>query len=226
MVWLHWICRKLYQNAMARKILKLLLIAHGTPFAPMNEWLLTPRAAQKKENPLSIWCPVKIGSTNVPQRTRVMIDVRLCSIFKLLAFDNNLPQYSYSRVWTFPANFFFSHYFSSSSFNCPIYKYCSDLIKNCTANKEYLGMNTLEPKVKAPLFFSARYCCCRLSVWDITKAIMPRLNSFESHQTCLFDDLDLTPGTFFKGCPNIYNSLLCSKAEIMPGKRDLLGFMD
>ena len=85
---------------MARKILKLLVLSVlMAPFAPMNEWLLTPRAAQKKENPLSIWCPVKIGSTNVPQRTRVMIDVRLCSIFKLLAFDNYLPQYSHSPVF-------------------------------------------------------------------------------------------------------------------------------
>ena len=226
MVWLHWICRKLYQNAMARKILKLLLIAHGTPFAPMNEWLLTPRAAQKKENPLSIWCPIKIGSTNVPQSTsRVIIDTYLSvKHLQTSCFYHNIQIH-------IPLSLNISRKFSSAIIFLLLlsivqYKYCSDLIQNCTANKKYLGMNTLEPKVKAPLFFSARYCCCRLSVWDITKAIMPRLNSFESHQTCLFDNLDLTPRTFFKGRPNIYNSLLCSKAEIMPGKRDLLGFMD
>ena len=64
---------------MARKILKLLLlIAHGTPFAPMNEWLLTPRAAQKKENPLSICVPVK--SVQMSPKCRVFQSLTTCLI--------------------------------------------------------------------------------------------------------------------------------------------------
>ena len=116
---------------MARKILKLLLIAHGTPFAPMNEWLLTPRAAQKKENPLSIWCPIKIGSTNVPQSTsRVIIDTYLSvKHLQTSCFYHNIQIH-------IPLSLNISRKFSSAIIFLLLlsivqYKYCSDLIQNC-----------------------------------------------------------------------------------------------